>query len=100
VGDVIDGLLALVEHPEAYGRVFNLGGAEEISMADLARLVIEIAGSSSKLRFVPYAEAYEEGFEDMQRRVPDTTRARDLVGFQPTVSLDEIIRMVVEEQRR
>jgi UDP-glucose 4-epimerase len=62
--------------------------------------VIAAAGSSSKIRYVPYDEAYEEGFEDMQRRVPDTTRARELVGFEPQVALDDILTMVVQEQRR
>jgi UDP-glucose 4-epimerase len=61
---------------------------------------VSAAGSSSKIRYVSYDEAYEEGFEDMQRRVPDTTRARELVGFSPTVSLDEILGMVVADQRR
>jgi UDP-glucose 4-epimerase len=100
VGDVVDGLLALVDHPEASGRAYNLGGSEEVSMEDLARRIIDTVGSSSKIRFVPYDEAYEEGFEDMQRRVPDTTRARELVGFTPQVGLEEILRMVVEDQRR
>jgi UDP-glucose 4-epimerase len=100
VGDIVRGVLGLSDHPEASGRAYNLGGTEEVSMEDLARLVIDIAGSDSKIRFVPYDEAYEEGFEDMQRRVPDTTRASDLIGFQPTVGLDEIVRMVVADQRR
>jgi UDP-glucose 4-epimerase len=100
VGDVVGGLLALVDHPEASGRAYNLGGSEEVSMEDLARRIIDTVGSSSKIRYVPYDEAYEEGFEDMQRRVPDTTRARELVGFTPQVGLEEILRMVVEDQRR
>ena len=100
VGDVVQGLLALADHPEASGRAYNLGGSEEVSMEDLARRVVTAAGSSSKIRYVSYDEAYEEGFEDMQRRVPDTTRARELVGFAPTVGLDEIIGMVVADQRR
>ena len=99
VGDVVQALLALVEHPEAVGRVFNIGGTDEISMEALAHRVIELADSDSKVRYVPYEEAYEEGFEDMQRRVPDTTRARDLIGFEPSADLDDIIRMVVEYQR-
>src|SRR5205085_2730125 len=70
VGDVVRALVALVEHPEAYGKVFNIGSGEEISIADLADLVIEEAASSSKVRYLPYEEAYEEGFEDMARRVP------------------------------
>jgi UDP-glucose 4-epimerase len=100
VGDAVDGILALANHPDASGRAYNLGGVEEISMEELARRVIEAVGSTSKIRYVPYDEAYEEGFEDMQRRVPDTTRARELVGFVPRVSLDDILRMVVEDQRR
>ena len=99
VGDVVKALLALVEHPEAVGRVFNIGGNDEISIDALAHRVIELAGSDSKVRYVPYEEAYEEGFEDMQRRVPDTTRARDLIGFTPSAGLDDIIRMVVDYQR-
>jgi UDP-glucose 4-epimerase len=99
VGDVVEALLALVEHPEAVGRVFNIGGNDEISMDALAHRVIELSGSDSKVRYVPYEEAYEEGFEDMQRRVPDTTRARELIGFAPTAGLDDIIRMVVEYHR-
>lgn len=100
VGDVVGALAALLDTAEAYGRVFNLGGAEEVTMLELAERVISIAGSESKIRFMAYEEAYEEGFEDMQRRVPDTTRARELVGFEPSVSLDEVIAMVVADQRR
>jgi UDP-glucose 4-epimerase len=100
VGDAVHGILALVDHPDASGRAYNIGGVEEISMEDLARRVIDLSGSTSKIRYVPYDEAYEEGFEDMQRRVPDTTRARELVGFTPRVGLDEILQMVVQDQRR
>ena len=100
VGDVVRALVALLEHPEAFGRVFNIGGSEEVSIAELASRVTSITASASKLRYVPYEEAYEEGFEDMQRRVPDTTRAQQLIEFAPTVALDDVIRMVVAEQRR
>jgi UDP-glucose 4-epimerase len=99
VGDVVDALVKLSEHPEAVGRVFNLGGSQEISIDALAHRVIELAGSDSKVRYVSYEEAYEEGFEDMQRRVPDTTRARELIGFEPTVDLDGILRSVIADQR-
>ncbi|MGH2747935.1 MAG: NAD-dependent epimerase/dehydratase family protein [Actinomycetota bacterium] len=99
VGDVVAALIDLIEHPEAYGKVFNIGGADEISISDLALRIIDIAGSASKVRYVSYEDAYEEGFEDMPRRVPDTTRAHQLVGFTPTVRLDEIIKLVIEEQR-
>jgi UDP-glucose 4-epimerase len=99
VGNVVDAMLKIAGHPDASGRAYNLGGTEEVSMEELASRVVSVVGSDSKIRYVPYDEAYEEGFEDMQRRVPDTTRARELVGFEPTVGLDEIIRMVVQDQR-
>ena len=94
------GILALSENSGAIGRVFNLGGTEEISMADLAAKIVGLAGSTSTIEYVPYDVAYEEGFEDMERRVPDTTRAHELVGFAPTASLDDIISAVIEDQRR
>jgi UDP-glucose 4-epimerase len=98
VGDVVKGLVNLSEHHEAFGRVFNLGGNDEISMFDLAKKIATAADSTSKIDLIPYDVAYEEGFEDMQRRVPDTTRAYNLVGFQPTIGLDEIIERVIAEQ--
>ena len=98
VGDVVPALVALLARPEAHGKAINLGGTEEISVLDLAHKVIGLTVSESKVRYVPYDEAYEEGFEDMPRRVPDITRARQLIGFEPTVSLEEIIQRVIEEQ--
>ena len=99
VSDVVGGLVALSEHPEAFGRVFNLGGTEEISIGDLAERIIELAGSDSEVEYIPYDAAYEEGFEDMVRRVPNVDRARRLVGFEPSVGLDDIIRSVIEDQQ-
>ena len=99
VSDVVGGLVSLSEHPDAFGKVFNLGGSEEISIGDLAKRIIELAGSGSELEFIPYDNAYEEGFEDMARRVPNTTRANRLVGFEPSVGLDEIIHSVIADQR-
>jgi UDP-glucose 4-epimerase len=98
VGDVVEGLVALSKHPEAFGKVFNLGGGEEVSIRELAERVIELAGSQSSLEFIPYDAAYEAGFEDMKRRVPNTTRAMQLVGFEPSASLDDIIRSVIDDQ--
>ncbi len=98
VGDVTDGIVALSNHEGAFGKVFNLGGNEEISIGDLAKLIIKITASSSTIEFVPYEVAYEEGFEDMQRRVPNTVRANELVGFAQKTDLEEVIRMVVQEQ--
>jgi UDP-glucose 4-epimerase len=94
VTDVVPALVRLIDHPAAYGKVFNLGGETEISIADLARRIVEVLGSASVVVHVPYAEAYGDGFEDMRRRVPDNSRARELVGFQPLTGLDDIIRQV------
>lgn len=99
VADVVSVLAELIDRDEAYGQVYNVGGSQEISMEELAHLIVEIAGSSSKIRYVPYEEAYEEGFEDMQRRVPDTSKVKALTGFESRVPLDEIVRSVVDEQR-
>ena len=99
VNDVVGGLVSLSEHPEAFGKVFNLGGFEEISMGDLAKRIVVLAGSESELEFIPYSDAYEEGFEDMVRRVPNITRANQLVGFEPSVGLDDMIRSVIADQQ-
>ena len=98
--EVVDGIIALSEHPEAFGQVFNLGGTGEVSIRELAERIITITGSSSSLEFISYDMAYEEGFEDMQRRVPSIARAQELVGFAPSVGLDEIIRSVVDDHHR
>ncbi len=100
VNDVVGGLIALSEHPEAFGKVFNLGGTEEISIGDLAERIIELAESDSEVNYIPYDAAYEEGFEDMTRRVPNTDRARRLVGFEPSVGLDDIILSVIADQQK
>jgi len=100
VGDIVDALVKLIVSEPAYGQVFNLGGNEEVSIMTLAERVIERAGSRSTIRVIPYDEAYEAGFEDMARRVPNTDRAAAAVGFAPTLDLDGIIDSVVEDQRR
>ena len=97
VSDVVGGLVALSEHPEAFGNVFNLGGVEEISIRDLASQIVELSGSNSELEYIPYSSAYEEGFEDMERRVPNISRAKRLVGFEPSIGLDEIIHSVIDD---
>jgi UDP-glucose 4-epimerase len=99
VGDVIDALIALTQEPRAVGEVFNVGNTGEISMRDLAERVKQITGSASPVHLVPYDEAYEAGFEDMPRRVPDISKVRDLVGYQPKVGLDDIIARVVDYVR-
>ena len=99
VNDVVGGLVSLAAHPEAIGKVFNIGGSQEISICDLAKRIIELSGSKSQLEFIPYDVAYETGFEDMVRRVPDTDRARRLVGFETSFDLDDMIRSVITEYR-
>ncbi len=100
VADVVRALIALMDKPEAYGSVFNIGNHQEISILDLAKQVREVAQSKSEIVFVPYEKAYEQGFEDMVRRVPDTTKIKNLIGWQPTVSLPQILTDVVEFYRR
>ncbi len=94
VRDIVPALVRLAESPDAYGRAVNLGGAQEISILELAERVISVLGSSSTIEFVPYDRAYAPGFEDMRRRVPDNRLARELIGFDPATPLDEIIRAV------
>jgi UDP-glucose 4-epimerase len=96
VGDVVGALVKIMEHPQAVGQVFNIGSNEEVSILELANRVKEVTGSSSEIEFVPYSEAYEEGFEDMPRRVPDISKIRQYVGFEPKTRLNEILRSVVE----
>ncbi len=96
VDDIVKGTIALAEHPDAEGEIFNLGSTEEIAIEDLAKKVILMTGTSSKIEYVPYEKAYESGFEDLPRRVPDITKARKLVGFDPKTSLEEILRRVIE----
>ncbi len=96
VGDVVEALAKLVQEPRAIGQVFNIGSIEEITIGNLAERVRRVTASRSPIRFVPYDEAYEAGFEDMPRRVPDIAKVRQLVGFEPRVPLDDIIRRVME----
>jgi len=95
VKDVVAALIKLIQAPEAVGQVFNIGSQEEISMEDLAKEIIKLTASSSKIEYIPYEVAYEEGFEDMQRRVPDITKIRNLIGFQLTYTLPEIIKDII-----
>jgi nucleoside-diphosphate-sugar epimerase len=99
VSDVVDALIALASERRAVGNVFNIGNTSEISIRDLAERVRTLAGSDSTIQLVPYDEAYETGFEDMPRRVPDISRLHALIGYQPKVALDDIIRRVIEHFR-
>ena len=96
VSDVVEQLVALAEEPRAVGEVFNVGNdREEITIGDLARRVKARTGAKSEVVLVPYDQAYEEGFEDMQRRVPDLAKLRALTGYVPKVQLDEILDRVI-----
>jgi UDP-glucose 4-epimerase len=95
VSDVVRAVLGLMDHEGAIGEVFNVGSQQEISILELAKKVKAKTGSGSEIVFVPYDQAYEEGFEDMPRRIPDTSKLERLVGFRPTVSLDAILERVI-----
>lgn len=95
VGDVVGALIKLVDHPDSVGEVFNIGSTEEISIFELAQKVKQLTDSKSEIVFMPYDEAYEEGFEDMPRRVPDTSKINQLVGFKPEMKLDGILQSVI-----
>jgi len=99
VGDVVGVLIKLMDTTESIGQVFNIGSTEEISILQLAEKVRELTQSTSEIVFVPYDDAYEEGFEDMPRRVPDTNKINQLVGFKPEMTLDGILETVISFHR-
>ncbi len=96
VKDVVAALIKLINEPKAVGEVFNIGSQEEITIEQLAKEIIKITKSWSKIKYIPYEKAYEEGFEDMQRRVPDTVKINKLIGFKPTYTLPQIIKDIVK----
>jgi UDP-glucose 4-epimerase len=97
VGDVVGALLKLMVEPRAIGQVFNLGNSEEVTIRSLAERIKQHTGSKSPIHVIPYDQAYEAGFEDMPRRVPDLTKVRNLIGYEPKVGLAEIIQHVVAD---
>jgi UDP-glucose 4-epimerase len=99
VRDVVPALTRLIAIPGAYGRAFNLGNNEPISINDLAKRIIVASHSSSTITYTSYLDAYGSGYEDMQRRIPDCSLAREVCGFSPRRTLDEIIETVIEEQQ-
>lgn len=99
VADVVRALMALMVQPKAIGQVVNIGNTEEISMNGLAERVRTMAGSSSTIRLIPYDQAYESGFEDMPRRLPDLTKVHGLIGYEPRHTLDSILTDVIEFMR-
>lgn len=99
VADVVEALLRLLHTPAAFGQVFNIGSNEEISINDLAALVQQATGGRSPIVHVPYAEAYDEGFEDLMRRVPDTRKLETAIGFRPRTPISEIVSRVIAWER-
>ncbi len=100
VGDVIPALIDLMECREAEGQAVNIGSTEEVTILQLGQLIVELTGSASEVKLVPYTDVYESGFEDMPRRVPDISRAAKLIGFEPRTTLREIIEFMIADAQR
>ncbi len=99
VHDVVQAIIGLAESPQAVGQVFNIGTNEEISICELAERVRARTGSSSEIVTIPYDQAYEAGFEDMRRRVPDVGKIKQTIGWEPTTLLDETIDQIITYQK-
>jgi len=99
IGDVVNAIIALIQHRQAYGEVFNIGHTQEISIYELAVLVKAMTASESEIRFIPYEQAYEAGFEDMHRRLPDVSKIQTMIGYQPTLGLSQMLERIVEFER-
>jgi nucleoside-diphosphate-sugar epimerase len=99
VSDVVAATLSVLAEPQAVGEVFNIGSSEEVSILQVAERIINATNSSSEMLLIPYDKAFGDGFEDMRRRVPDTSKVRALTGWEPRYRLDEIIAEVVSEHR-
>ncbi len=99
VGDVVDAMIALVQHPGAVGEVFNVGHTKDIAIAELAHLVKRLTGSESEITHVAFEEAYETGFEDMARRLPDISKIERLIGYRPTLDLSEMLERIIAHAR-
>jgi UDP-glucose 4-epimerase len=96
VSDVVQWLLMLMESDAAVGEVVNLGNPNELSILELAQKVIDVTGADAGIDFIPYDQAYEEGFEDMQRRVPDISKITRLTGYTPKVSIEDSLRLTCD----
>jgi UDP-glucose 4-epimerase len=99
VGDVVQAMIKLIEHPSAYGEVFNLGHTEEVSIYELAELVKAMTASASPIVFIPYEQAYESGFEDMGRRLPNLTKVQRAIGYRPTLDLPRMLEWIIAYYR-
>ena len=100
VADVVGALVKLVSEPKAIGQVINLGNTQEVTIQALAERVRELSGSTSPIKLVPYDEAYESGFEDMPRRVPDLSKAEAMIGYKTRFTLDDILTQVIDYFRQ
>lgn len=100
VKDTVRAVVGLAAEPRAVGEIFNVGSSDEITILDLARRVLARSGSKSEIKLIPYEQAYEAGFEDMRRRVPDTSKIKALMGWQPAIPLDQTLDEVIEEFRQ
>lgn len=100
VGDVVDAMIALIGHPAAYGEVFNIGHTKEIAIYELAVLVKAMTESTSEILFIPYEQAYEAGFEDMPRRLPDLTKIHQVIGYKPTLDLPDMLERIIAYYRQ
>ena len=100
VGDIVDALVKLMEDDKSVGQIYNIGSDKEITILDLAKKVKKLTNSSSTIKLIPYNEAYEEGFEDMNRRVPDISKIKKSIGFEPKVPLDEILKEIIEYYKK
>ncbi len=99
VADVVDALTALIDCEKAVGQVLNVGALESITINDLAKLIIEMTGSASKTVKIPYEQAYGRPFDDMMQRVPDLSRVRELIGYEPKIPLKETLQQVIDFER-
>ncbi len=95
VQDIIGGIVGLMKHPDSAGQVFNIGNDQETSILELAQRVLDLTGSKSGIKIIPFSEAYPAGFEDMQRRIPDLSKIRRTIGYEPTRNLDQILNDVI-----
>lgn len=100
VGDVVAAMTALIQHPKAYGEVFNVGHTKEITIYELATLVKAMTKSRSEIRFVAYEQAYEAGFEDVPRRLPDISKVQRLIGYRPTLELPDMLERIIADYRQ
>jgi UDP-glucose 4-epimerase len=96
VGDAVRSLIQLSETPAAVGEAFNIGNEREITILELARMIIALTGSASPVQFIPYEQAYDHGFEDMRRRVPDVSKLRAAIGYAPQTPLEENLQRIIQ----